>query len=165
MCISFFDYDCTNTELFSHMKLCPARFCTKSSASNLPIAPLNTKPSKNLFVSAWLHFYWTVSVQLLGLLPDQIHRWHEPSQKSVLWECKNHDKSLNWKKLSPLLVLHRTSFFTICQSQIITAYIISFTLQQTDDSGISSCQNPLHGISSNKLSYHLNSFTHLLNHF
>lgn len=88
------------------------------------------------------------------------------------------DENLNWKNLLPLLVLHRISLFTVCQTLMsrrahlpllkslhphslwnITCFAIN------RDSGVICQQNLLYGGSSNKMRHHLNSFTHLLEGF
>lgn len=83
VCVYFSSTMTVQTEVFSCLKFWPTRFCTKNCASHFPTASFITKLSQNLFVLPWLHFYWTVPVELLGLLPDQIQRQSETSWKSL----------------------------------------------------------------------------------
>lgn len=110
---------------FSHVKLRPARFCTKNCASHLPTAPFNTKLSQNLFLGCIFteQYQWSCLGFLQTKFTDNMNPLYRTSKMQ-----RSCDENPNWRNLLLLFVLHRISFFTICQTLITKLICLSSNL-------------------------------------
>lgn len=72
----------TLTRGFSHVKLCPERFCTKNCASHLSTAHFNTKLSQDLFVGCNFaeQYQWSCLDFLQTKFTDNTNPLESPSR-------------------------------------------------------------------------------------